>query len=124
MPGQVFRRITALATRVLTYYQKRAPLELATASFAGASADGATAASSPPPPQQQQQQQQQQQAATGGGASLLPNASASSVALEDLLLWLVTYRDLFTKKCAATGKLMAWDPSVQYPVPPVFRPFK
>lgn len=78
--------MSALATRVLAYYQRRAPLELST------------------------------------GA--LPNTSPASAALEDLLLWLATYRDLFSKKCAATGRLMAWDPSVQYPVPPVFRPFK
>lgn len=28
------------------------------------------------------------------------------------------------RKCVATGKLLAWDPSVQYPVPPILRPFK
>lgn len=58
---QVFRRLTALAARVLAYYQKRAPACLATA----------------------------------GGA--LPNAHASSVALEDVLLWLACYKDLFSK---------------------------
>ncbi|KXZ56003.1 hypothetical protein GPECTOR_2g1555 [Gonium pectorale] len=50
--------------------------------------------------------------------------SPGGAALEELLLWLLTCRDLFSKRCAATGRLLAWDPSVQYPVPPIFRAFK
>ncbi|PNH07864.1 hypothetical protein TSOC_005647 [Tetrabaena socialis] len=94
---QVFRRLSALATRVLAYYLKRAPL----------SAAAAAAAPGPAPPP---------------GLPPCP-ASAGGAALEDCLLWLLSCRDLFSKRCAATGRLMAWDPSVQYPVPPVFRAF-
>ncbi|GLC43841.1 hypothetical protein PLESTB_000914100 [Pleodorina starrii] len=100
---QVFRRISALATRVLTYYVKRAPLSAAPRAVGGTAG-----------------------ASVSGAAALLPPEpiSPGAAALEDLLLWLLSCRDLFTKRCAATGRLMAWDPSVQYPVPPIFRAFK
>jgi mediator of RNA polymerase II transcription subunit 27 len=81
--AQVFRRVTALASRALCYYTMRA------------------------------QSQQEQPAGPSQGA----------VALEDLLLWLCSYQDLFTRPCEATGKLLAWDPSTHYPIPPTFRPY-
>ncbi|GIL47642.1 hypothetical protein Vafri_4408 [Volvox africanus] len=115
---QVFRRISALATRVLTYYVKRAPLsavprtlasptDVATGTAASAAASTAAMAST-------------------GVAALLPSEPTlpGAAALEDILLWLLSCRDVFSKRCAATGRLMAWDPSVQYPIPPIFRVFK
>lgn len=132
--------MSALATRVLTYYVKRAPLSAVpkvlaalpanysltplTAAAAAPTATGATlgSVSTPAAPSG---------AAAGGGlavglSSLLPPEpnSPGAAALEDLLLWLLGCRDVFSKRCVATGRLMAWDPSVQYPVPPIFRIFK
>ncbi|BDA43182.1 probable mediator of RNA polymerase II transcription subunit 27 at C-terminar half [Coccomyxa sp. Obi] len=49
---------------------------------------------------------------------------ASSSALEDLLLYLSTYRDLFTRPCSSTGKLLALDPVSNQLLPPIVRPFK
>ena len=54
-------------------------------------------------------------------------ADASKVgadALEDLLLWLLSYRNLFTQPCTIDGQLLANEPSSQNPVPPLFRPFR
>ncbi|KAK9915139.1 hypothetical protein WJX75_005241 [Coccomyxa subellipsoidea] len=49
---------------------------------------------------------------------------ASSSALEDFLLFLCTYRDLFTRPCSATGKFLALDPVSNQLLPPIVRPFK
>eukprot|EP00198_Chlamydomonas_reinhardtii_P001719 XP_001691055.1 predicted protein [Chlamydomonas reinhardtii] len=122
---QVFRRLSALATRVLAYFIKRAPLNGEAAPAPGSSGvDAPAAASSPTRPLS---------AAAGPsspgsppGANGLPTSVAAPVAvpaaeaacapgpsgsaLEDLLLWLLGCRDLFSKRCAATGRLMAWDP--------------
>ncbi|EIE22212.1 hypothetical protein COCSUDRAFT_33454 [Coccomyxa subellipsoidea C-169] len=49
---------------------------------------------------------------------------ASSIALEDLLLYLSTYRNLFTRPCSATGKLLALDAVTNQLLPPIVRPFK
>ncbi|CAL8468834.1 g8375 [Coccomyxa elongata] len=49
---------------------------------------------------------------------------ASSSALGDLLLYLSTYRDLFTRPCSSTGKLLALDPVSNQLLPPIVRPFK
>ncbi|MEW5299460.1 MAG: hypothetical protein WDW36_002475 [Sanguina aurantia] len=59
----------------------------------------------------QQQQQQQQQ-------------SPDAAALEDLLLWLATYQQLFSSRCAETGQLLANDPAFSCLLPPIFREFK
>ncbi|KAG2452527.1 hypothetical protein HYH02_002765 [Chlamydomonas schloesseri] len=140
---QVFRRLSALATRVLAYYIKRAPLNGEAAavpgSSAGASASAAGVGSSPARPRSAAagpaspgsppsangaavSAPAPAAAAAAAGNEYAPGPSGS--ALEDLLLWLLGCRDLFSKRCAATGRLMAWDPSVQFPVPPIFRPFK
>jgi hypothetical protein len=111
---QVFRRLSALATRVLAYYTKRAPCTL----------PPPAAAPSPSPAAALVVKQE------AAGASAAPSRSqgcplgCGGAALEDLLLWLLSYRDLFSKRCAGTGRLTAWDPSVQFPVPPIFRPYK
>lgn len=47
-----------------------------------------------------------------------------AVALEDMLLWLSSYRDLFTRSCSASGLLLALEAPSHLPLPPVFRPFK
>ncbi len=144
---QVFRRLSALATRVLAFYLKRAPLGLVPPPPPHTSTDPSTqnpsqppavsppqpAASSPPlvPPAQPPAAASPAPAAGPAqpstslfaGLSLGPSTPGAA-ALEELLLWLTTCRDLFSKRCAATGRLMAWDPSVQYPVPPIFRAFK
>lgn len=57
-------------------------------------------------------------------AQLAGMPHASACALEDLLLWLTTYRDLFSKACAATGLLLAPEPATQQLLPPVLRPFR
>ncbi|GIL70106.1 hypothetical protein Vretimale_3376 [Volvox reticuliferus] len=115
---QVFRRISALATRVLTYYVKRALLSAVPRTLASPTGVvTGTAASTGTPVAA---------AASTGVAALLPPEPTlpGAAALEDMLLWLLSCRDVFSKRCAATGRLMAWDPSVQYPVPPIFRVFK
>ncbi|GFR44882.1 hypothetical protein Agub_g6226 [Astrephomene gubernaculifera] len=167
---QVFRRLSALATRVLTYYLKRGPLSAATtaataATTAATAATTATAtttpaaaphaaaplaAGSPPQPQLPALGHAAGSPPTPAPAPTPPPAPApasqphpqlpaplpalqplpaeplspGAAALEDLLLWLVGCRDLFSKRCAATGRLLACDPSAQFPVPPIFRPFK
>ncbi|GLI58983.1 hypothetical protein VaNZ11_000804 [Volvox africanus] len=111
---QVFRRISALATRVLTYYVKRGPLSAVPRTFVSPTDMGTGTAPSTAAP-----------ASTGVAALLPPEPTLpGAAALEDMLLWLLSCRDVFSKRCAATGRLMAWDPSVQYPVPPIFRVFK
>eukprot|EP00798_Chlamydomonas_sp_ICE-L_P019993 gene19993-26706_t len=85
---QLFRRVSPLATRALSYLWRRAPCCI-------------------------------QLAAPGE----LPTSKAESVVLEDLMLWLSSYRDIFTRPCCMSGKLLAWDPTNQFPLPPVFRPY-
>ena len=48
---------------------------------------------------------------------------AAGAPLEDLLLWLCAYEDLFTRRCAATGTLLAADAASQHFFPPLLRPF-
>lgn len=43
--------------------------------------------------------------------------------LEDLLLWLATYDDPFTRRCAASGTLLAADAASLHCFPPLVRPF-
>ncbi len=107
------RRLSALASRAHAFFSRRALAS--TALGAGGEAGGASANGG----------------SSGGGAGrgarhglLGPNISPEGCALEDLLLWLAGYRDLFSKPCAVTGKLLAWDPSSMHPLPPVFRPFR
>ncbi|EFJ50718.1 hypothetical protein VOLCADRAFT_88526, partial [Volvox carteri f. nagariensis] len=118
---QVFRRVSSLATRVLTYYNKRASLSAAHRTFTSTSLNAAA----PAPAAATAAVGLPAGAATTGVAALLPPepTSPGAAALEDFLLWLLSCRDVFSKRCAATGRLMAWDPSVQYPVPPIFRVF-
>ena len=60
----------------------------------------------------------------GGSSSQAPcGPSPGVVALEDLLLWLASYRDLFSRPCCVSGRLMALEAASQVPLPPVFRPF-
>jgi hypothetical protein len=51
-------------------------------------------------------------------------AAAGAEAIEDLLLWLCSYTDLFTAPCSVTGCLLASDLSTQLLLPPLVRPFK
>lgn len=72
----VFRRVAAVAMRVLKHYQQQA--------------DG--------------------------------NQAPNGRPLRDLLLWLCSYRDLFTKPCDALNTLLVAD-STRHMVPPIFRPY-
>lgn len=92
---QVFRVVSAVAVQALGYFKRQAGLLQQWKPV--------------PQPQQPAGEQQQQRAAA---------------ALECLLLWLTTYRDLFRKPCAATGKVLALDAASQALLPPVFRPFQ
>ncbi|KAK9831461.1 hypothetical protein WJX81_007721 [Elliptochloris bilobata] len=60
----------------------------------------------------------------GSVAGEVKAGSAAQIALEDLLLWLSSYRDLFTRPCVATGRLLAADPALQLLLPPLVRPFR
>lgn len=62
-------------------------------------------------------------AAAGGKAVTTTVTTPDGAALEDLLLWVSAYRDVYTRPCACTGQLMALEPPMQLPLPPVFRPF-
>lgn len=53
-----------------------------------------------------------------------PLSGAGAHALEDLLLWLCTYTDLFSRKCCATDCLLAADLTSQLLLPPLLRPYK
>eukprot|EP00803_Ostreobium_quekettii_P006837 evm.model.scf_2263.1 EVM.evm.TU.scf_2263.1 scf_2263:2905-11907(-) len=46
------------------------------------------------------------------------------VALEDLLLWLCSLRDMFELKCCVTGTLLAANPATHRLLPPFFRQYK
>mmetsp|Transcript_21006 Transcript_21006/g.46060 ORF Transcript_21006/g.46060 Transcript_21006/m.46060 type:complete len:374 (-) Transcript_21006:249-1370(-) len=85
---QLFRRLSSLSARALSYFQKRQACLMSSCLDATCPVPGAEAA-----------------------------------ALEDLLLWIAGYRDLFTRPCCMTGTLLAWDPSTHFPLPPIFRPF-
>eukprot|EP00873_Tetraselmis_striata_P020416 jgi/Tetstr1/440680/TSEL_028989.t1 len=91
----VFRRVSAVATRALYFFLSRSKTAAASAMCAAA-ADSA------------------QQAVAYAGAH----------ALEDLLLWLCTYTDLFSRKCCATDCLLAADLTSQLLLPPLLRPYK
>ncbi len=53
----------------------------------------------------------------------LQTTCCAGAPLEDLLLWLATYDDLFSRRCAATGTLLAADAASQHFFPPLVRPF-
>lgn len=53
----------------------------------------------------------------------LLSTAAAGAPLEDLLLWLATYDDLFTRPCAATATLLAADAASLHCFPPLIRPF-
>eukprot|EP00200_Dunaliella_tertiolecta_P002958 CAMPEP_0202352924 /NCGR_PEP_ID=MMETSP1126-20121109/8910_1 /ASSEMBLY_ACC=CAM_ASM_000457 /TAXON_ID=3047 /ORGANISM="Dunaliella tertiolecta, Strain CCMP1320" /LENGTH=336 /DNA_ID=CAMNT_0048945209 /DNA_START=109 /DNA_END=1119 /DNA_ORIENTATION=+ len=58
---------------------------------------------------------------------VVPQARASQAgaeALEDLLLWLLSYRNLFTQPSTVDGQLLVNEPMSLNPVPPLFRPYK
>lgn len=57
--------------------------------------------------------------ATGGSSS----RRAEGLALECLLLWLAAYDDLFSRPCDVSGKVVAWAPASNVPLPPVVRPY-
>ena len=64
-------------------------------------------------------------AAVAEGAAAEDAAEAAALdALERLLLWLATYSDLFSRRCAATGRLLCWEQGSAAPLPPVVRPFR
>lgn len=74
----VFRRIAAIAMRVMKYYQE---------------------------------QDDRNQGSRGD-------------AIRNLLLWLCSYRDLFSKPCDALKTLLVADSSTRHMVPPLFRPYR
>lgn len=130
----LFRRISSLAMRALAYYQRRAAYHCLTATAgagAGAAAAAVNGAGPGAPPKAPTPGQGPQAGGAAGGAGPagaghgagVAGASAGAVALEEVLLWLASYRDLFARPCLATGKLMAMEPSSQNPLPPLFRPF-
>ncbi|KAF5828303.1 hypothetical protein DUNSADRAFT_17839 [Dunaliella salina] len=60
-------------------------------------------------------------------SGVVPQARASQAgaeALEDLLLWLLSYRNLFTQPSVVDGQLLVNEPMSLNPVPPLFRPYK
>ncbi|GMH35372.1 hypothetical protein BSKO_03240 [Bryopsis sp. KO-2023] len=50
--------------------------------------------------------------------------SPGLVALEDLLLWICSLRDMFQVPCSVTGPLLAADPETHQLLPPIFRKSK
>eukprot|EP00884_Botryococcus_braunii_P014625 jgi/Botrbrau1/23163/Bobra.0041s0014.1 len=44
--------------------------------------------------------------------------------LENLLLWLSTFRDLFTRRCSLTDTLLAAEPATRLLLPPLMRTYK
>ncbi|KAJ9527805.1 hypothetical protein QJQ45_000370 [Haematococcus lacustris] len=103
---QVFRRLSALATKALTYFVRRADV---------------CCLLQPDQPALTPGQPDSLPAAAAAGAP--GTASAGAVALEDLLLWLSSYRDVWSRPCSASGYLMALEQNSQLPLPPLFRPF-
>lgn len=107
---QVFRRVSALAMRALAFFMRRAhavvTMHLGALPSAGAGVQLAAVG--------------MEGAVPGAGAGAV---SPGGVALEDLLLWLASYRDLFSRPCAISGKVLALEPASMHPLPPVFRPF-
>jgi hypothetical protein len=59
-------------------------------------------------------------AAAAGRAGERP---AAGLALECLLLWLSCYSDLFSRPCDVSGKVVAWAPASNLPLPPLVRPY-
>lgn len=94
----VFRRVSAVATRALAYFSTRSRAAAASAACANTTSETPVPAS---------------------------GARHSGVhALEDLLLWMSTYTDLFSNKCCITGTLLAADLTSQALLPPLLRPYK
>ncbi|KAL6762313.1 hypothetical protein V8C86DRAFT_3130892 [Haematococcus lacustris] len=106
---QVFRRLSALATKALTYFVRRADVCCLLQPDQPALAPG--------------QPDSLPAAAAAAAAGAPGTASAGAVALEDLLLWLSSYRDVWSRPCSASGYLMALEQNSQLPLPPLFRPF-
>ena len=153
MREQVFRQMSAMASRALAYFQKRELCWHAThvaarfvaPSHAGAvAADGEDVVMSDAVPSGSHHDHptdanphlggsgepaaaaaavSSMGVLTGDGSSSSSSASLPGAVLEDMLLWLTSYRDVFTRPCCMTGKLLAMDPS-QHPMPPLFRQFK
>ncbi|GAX78126.1 hypothetical protein CEUSTIGMA_g5568.t1 [Chlamydomonas eustigma] len=108
---QVFRRIAALSTRVLAYFRAREEC------WRGISGRFDTATFSPPT------ESSMRCGEVPGLTYVNDELSMTGAILEDMILWLSTYRDLFTRSCNMTGKLLSNDPTTQYLMPPLFRPF-
>ncbi|KAG1655041.1 hypothetical protein FOA52_008792 [Chlamydomonas sp. UWO 241] len=100
---QVFRRVSSLAMRALSYFDKRAGVWASSGD-----GDASSVASGSP----------------GSSAAPAPALSHGGMVLEDLLLWLCLYRGLFSVPCYVTGTLLAWDPSTGFSLPPIYRNFK
>ena len=114
--GTVFKRISSVAMCALHYFCWHASMKAQTAAAAsitpaashqgpaGHSHNGATAG-------------------TGKAPQDMPIEAGES-ALENLLLWLLTYQNLFTQPCAISGQLLALEAAHHNPVPPLFRNFR
>lgn len=106
---KVFRRLNALSVRAYSYFLKRAEVWHVPTTCARTT------------------DMPSSDVAEGGAAAAETEATGLSLhgaALESLLLWLTTYRDLFSRPCCVTGSMLACDPSTQFLFPPLFRPFK
>ncbi|KAF8073161.1 MED27 [Scenedesmus sp. PABB004] len=97
---QVFKRITYLAVRAVRHFQT---LQAAHMLLEGP--------------------QQPEGGGDGDGGEDRDRPAAAGVALECLLLWLACYDDLFSRPCAVSGKLIAWEPATAVPLPPLLRPY-
>ena len=155
MRKQVFRQMSAMASRALAYFQKRelcwhathvvaAPV-VAPSHAGAAAADGEDVVMSDAVPSGGHHDHPTDANPHLGGnnpiaaAAAAVSAAVSSVGvltgdgslstslpgavLEDMLLWLTSYRDVFTRPCCMTGKLLAME-AYQHPMPPLFRQFK
>jgi hypothetical protein len=109
--SQVFRRIASLSTRVLAYLRAREEC--------WREISGRFDASSCSP-------HTEPSAREGIGSERMEmngDLSIHGAVLIDMIFWLTTYRDLFTRPCNNTRKLLSNDPTTQYLMPPLFRPF-
>eukprot|EP00775_Hariotina_reticulata_P011143 gene11143-11296_t len=109
---QVFKRISNLAVRAVAHFQvlQAAQRALEAGHAAAGSAGQRSAAAA----------LHDDAAAAGSSDS---NRRSTGLALECLLLWLASYDDLFSRPCAVSGKLIAWEPATAIPLPPILRPY-
>lgn len=121
---QVFRRLSALATRVMAYFKQRAGVVLMLGGRSSVITSPSPGPHPPHPSPPASVSPEKKSQVVAEPLPPLPNITPESTALEDLLLWLAGYRWLFKQRCTVTGRLLAWDPSTQMPLPPLFRPFK